>query len=109
MLTKKAQHIAEFAIVLGIMVLSFSAMNLYIKRGLQGRYKQFADSVYTQAFDREGGQYEPYYTQQGSSSLSRLEGSFVYNKSDNEFRTDASSATSRDSISMALPFIEEQE
>lgn len=61
--SKKAQSVAEYVIVLGLVVGAVVAMQTYVKRGLQGRIKDVVDKtddngtgVFTTA------QYEPYYT-----------------------------------------------
>lgn len=41
--TAKAQSIVEFTILLGIVALVFSGMQIYVRRGLQGRVKQASD------------------------------------------------------------------
>ncbi|MBL7081309.1 MAG: hypothetical protein ISS44_01910 [Candidatus Omnitrophica bacterium] len=40
----KGQSIWEYAFVLGLVALAFIGMNMYFKRGLQGRLKDLADS-----------------------------------------------------------------
>lgn len=61
-LNKKAQSVAEYVIVLGLIVGAVMAMQTYVKRGLQGRLKDAVD--YTES---SGGlqfttrQYDPYY------------------------------------------------
>jgi len=64
---KKAQNTAEYAILIGLIIAAATAMQTYIKRGLQGRIKGGVDYVakQTQELDTDGtgphGQYEPYY------------------------------------------------
>jgi Flp pilus assembly pilin Flp len=41
---KKADAIIEYAVIIGLVSLAFFAMNTYVKRGLQGRVKDMADS-----------------------------------------------------------------
>lgn len=39
----KAQSVSEYSLFLAIVLIAIIAMNAYIKRGLQGRYKDVAD------------------------------------------------------------------
>jgi len=72
---KKAQTTAEYAIVIAIVVGAVVAMQVYIKRGLQGRIKDAVDftgdnlSTNTN-FAFKSGQYEPYYLATASDSQS---------------------------------------
>jgi len=43
MLNRSGNTVVEYAIILGIVILAFSTMNIYIKRGVQGRVKDMAD------------------------------------------------------------------
>lgn len=58
----KAQSTAEYAIVIGLVIAAAVAMQVYVKRGLQGRIH---DAVSHQDTDTgamfTGNQYEPYY------------------------------------------------
>ncbi len=59
---KKAQTTAEYAVLIGLVVAALLAMQVYVKRGLQGRLRDATDRVATQ--NPEVGmtnQYEPYY------------------------------------------------
>jgi Flp pilus assembly pilin Flp len=64
---RKAQNTAEYAIVLGLVVGAVVAMQVYVKRGLQGRYKQAVDTYEGSHEVADWGgvnytkQYEPYY------------------------------------------------
>lgn len=64
-LNRKAQSVAEYVIVLGLIVAAVVAMQTYVKRGFQGRVKEAVD--YVENTDKpgvvtfSGGQYEPYY------------------------------------------------
>jgi hypothetical protein len=51
---KKGQTSLEFGILAIILLAAFLAMNLYIKRGFQGRWKASVDDF--------GDQYDPYFT-----------------------------------------------
>jgi hypothetical protein len=64
---RKAQNTAEYAIVLGLIVGAVIAMQVYVKRNMQGRIKQLTDynaQEVTQNWSASvdfGKQYEPYY------------------------------------------------
>ena len=68
-LGRKAQTTAEYAILIGLVVGAVIAMQVYVKRGLQGRMRDAVDHV--GANGDVGGtdlaftsaQYEPYYLQ----------------------------------------------
>ena len=63
-LNKRAQSVAEYVIVLGLIIGAVMAMQTYVKRGLQGRLKDAIDYADTGG---QGGlqfttkQYDPYY------------------------------------------------
>lgn len=67
-LGRRGQSTAEYAILFGLVVGALVAMQVYIRRGLQGRVKDavdFTGSGGTVAGDQmvfSGTQYEPYYT-----------------------------------------------
>jgi len=42
---KKAQSLTEYAILIGIVTAALIAMQIYIKRGIQGRIKDLADQL----------------------------------------------------------------
>jgi len=70
-LSKRAQTTAEYALVIALVVGAVVAMQVYVKRGLQGRVRQVADytgnDLYTNSgstFTFNGDQYEPYYSEQ---------------------------------------------
>lgn len=68
-LTRKGQSTAEYAIVIGLVIAAIVAMQVYVKRGLQGRVKDAVD--YRDSGDSVTGktvQYEPYYTQSSMTS-----------------------------------------
>ena len=50
---KRAQNTAEYAILIAVVVGAAIAMQVYVKRGIQGKVKEKVDEV--------GTQYEPYY------------------------------------------------
>jgi len=81
---KRAQNTAEYAIMIVIVIGVFSAMQLYIRRGLQARVKGGADNIPGAIIGQTTGvnanilgtanftQYEPYYYQKGSSNMGSL-------------------------------------
>jgi len=60
MLKNKAQSLTEYSICLAVVLIALITMNFYVKRGLQGRYRDLTD--YTTAKALASKQYEPYYT-----------------------------------------------
>lgn len=57
--TKKAQSAAEYSVCLALILAAFLGMQLYVKRGLQGKYKEAIDHAAKQSASPK--QYEPYY------------------------------------------------
>lgn len=53
-LNKRGQGTLEYAIIIAVVVAALIAMQVYIKRGLQGKLKQSSDEI--------GEQYSPGYT-----------------------------------------------
>ncbi|MCG2713864.1 MAG: hypothetical protein L6308_03335 [Candidatus Omnitrophica bacterium] len=73
---RKAQNTMEYALLIAVVIGVFSAMQLYLRRGMQARLKSGSDNI-TEAvlsgsnvtvFGNET-QYEPYYMVQGSSNF----------------------------------------
>jgi hypothetical protein len=62
---RKAQSTAEYAIVIGLVIAAAVAMQVYVKRGLQGKMKDASDITMTDttsgAVIGQTNQYEPYY------------------------------------------------
>ncbi len=63
---KRAQSTAEYAIILALVIGAVTAMQIYIKRGMQGKIKDVVDykgvegrELGTGEFSFTGGQYEP--------------------------------------------------
>lgn len=78
---KKAQNTMEYALLIAIVIGVFSAMQIYLRRGLQARIRQGADNipglVSTQAgstglFNASETQYEPYYIREGAYNMTTL-------------------------------------
>ena len=85
-LSRKAQSTAEYAIVIGLVIAAAVAMQVYVKRGIQGRirdavnYVDTGDSTETYgvnnpAYDADGNiQYEvQYQTAQGIQTIRDVE------------------------------------
>jgi len=59
-LNKKAQSTAEYAIVIALVIGAVMAMQIYVRRGLQGRIKDTTDYLATQTPELGNqSQYEP--------------------------------------------------
>lgn len=56
---KKAQSTAEYAIVIALVLGAAIAMQIYVRRGMQGGLKFVTDKL--KSSDSGAGQYEPYY------------------------------------------------
>lgn len=75
-LGKRAQTTAEYAILIAIVVGAVVAMQVYVRRGLQGRIHDAVnytgDVPANTTFNFSGNQYEPYYmaSESASSQLS---------------------------------------
>lgn len=71
-LRRRGQSTAEYAIVLSIVIAAVIGMQLYVKRGMQGKFKTVTDQFTNQrgtgalALTNSLNQYEPYY---GESNL----------------------------------------
>ena len=56
----KGQSTAEYAIVIALVIAAVTAMQVYVKRSLQGGVKFTVDKL-----KKDTGQYEPYYSASG--------------------------------------------
>jgi len=65
----KAQGLTEYSICLVIIVMTLMGMQLYVKRGLQGRLKDMVDETTRNVSAPR--QYEPYYTYRQVSRTAR--------------------------------------
>ena len=69
MLNRKGQNIAEYSILIALVIAAAVAMQVYVKRGVQGRIADAVDhapdtgEVAGSAIQFSTKQYEPYYTQ----------------------------------------------
>lgn len=61
-LNKKAQGTLEYALLIGVVVAGLIAMQLYLKRGYQGKLRESSDQI--------GGQYSPSWTT-GKSTITK--------------------------------------
>ena len=70
-----AQAISEICILLFVVVVALVGIQLYVKRGLQARYKTSVDAAVTMALVAANAgvyrQYEPYYRDDASLSGSK--------------------------------------
>ncbi len=76
--SKRAQSTAEYAILIAVVVGAVVAMQIYVRRGLQGRVKDIVDNVGDKQIvgadgtsvnnPFETGQYEPYYVSSDAKS-----------------------------------------
>lgn len=75
-LGRKAQTTAEYAILIALVVGAIVAMQVYVRRGIQGRIKNamdhtgVSDSVGNTTFNFTNEQYEPYYLSSDTQSSS---------------------------------------
>jgi len=65
-ITKKGQSTAEYAIVIGLVIAAAVAMQVYVKRGLQGKIKDATNLSLGSNFTTN--RYEPYYASQNLTS-----------------------------------------
>ncbi len=74
----RAQTTAEYAILIALVVGAAMAMQIYVKRGLQGRVRDVVDHTGTggevggEALQFSAGQYEPYYQASQAASNQQL-------------------------------------
>jgi hypothetical protein len=67
---KRAQTTAEYAILIALVVAAVTAMQIYVKRGMQGKVKDVVDGMGT-GMGYAGAvtsQYEPYYLNSTSNT-----------------------------------------
>lgn len=75
-LGKKAQTTAEYAILIALVVGAIVAMQVYVRRGIQGRVRNAVDHTGTSgtigntSFNFSAEQYEPYYLASDTASSS---------------------------------------
>ena len=75
---KKAQTTAEYAVLIALVIGAVVIMQVYVKRGIQGRVKDVVDhvgeggTVGNVQFNFSGLQYEPYYANSNSTSSQNM-------------------------------------
>lgn len=71
---KKAQTTAEYAILVAVIAATAIAMQTYLKRGLQGRFRDAVDNLQTQTSNiGTTGQFEPDYLESNFVSTRNVE------------------------------------
>ena len=88
----RGQNTAEYAIVIALIIGAVIAMQVYVKRGLQGRMKDATDYVASETTELGATkQYEPYYSdqsmtaaQKSTSEIEAQEGASKTTKGDQE-------------------------
>jgi hypothetical protein len=77
---KRAQNTAEYALLIAIVIGAFTAMQIYLRRGLMARIKGGTDNLPGMVIDKSDDpslnilgtvqQYEPYYLRRGQYDFS---------------------------------------
>ena len=78
--SKKAQNTAEYALLIALVIGVFSAMQIYVRRGLNARIKDGTDNLPRMVLGQTNGeasmdlfngteQYEPYYIREGAYTM----------------------------------------
>jgi hypothetical protein len=99
---KRAQTTAEYEVLIALVIGAVGAMQIYVKRGIQGRVKEVVDHVGSAAavgnstFCFTTCQYEPYYVCSQSNSSQNMTEQQAYQANGNVFRnTEANSGVNR--------------
>lgn len=82
---RRAQNTMEYAILIALVIGVFSAMQIYLKRGLQARIKAGTDNIPAVVSDLQAGgdvaglfgtqtQYDPYYIREGTYDMTTTSG-----------------------------------
>jgi len=100
MLNKKGQNIAEYVILVAIIIGAAAAMQVYLKRGIQGRMADAVDvapdaDVAGTTLSFKTKQYEPYYANSASDVTSTAEAHEVVGARGLIDKTGVSTNTSR--------------
>lgn len=87
---RKGQHLSECALILSLVLAALIAMQTYVKRGLQGRYRDATDRVVSALQEATGDssfplQYEPYYTHKSGETTSDITTTISQNKTEEVF------------------------
>lgn len=61
----RGQNLSEYSVLIAMLLVAFVTINVYVRRGLQGRYRDMVNDTTAKAAELGGvavkGQYEPYY------------------------------------------------
>lgn len=79
---KKSQTFQEYVILLAIVVTAFVAMQVYMKRGVQGRLKDLANQISTKQYEPEDTTSETSVSRTGTSTETENLGTYTVNSSD---------------------------
>lgn len=80
---RRAQNTMEYAILIALVIGVFSAMQIYLRRGMQARIKAGTDNIPGEVLTQAGSnanlfgtatQYEPYYIREGTYSMTTTSG-----------------------------------
>ena len=94
----RGQSMAEYAIVLTVVIGAIVAMQLYVKRGLQANVKDVADQVgsgLTKQGIADVSQYEPYYASSHYKVTQSQDGKEDYQTGGSVYRTTDKEETKR--------------
>ncbi len=81
----KGQHLAQYALIFSLVLVVLTAMQTYVKRGLQGRLKDATDGIVSGLRTATGdsslpSQYEPYYTHKSGKTTSNITTTVTQNR-----------------------------
>ena len=91
-MNKKGQTLLEYAILIIIILAVFIAMQAYVKRGIQGRWKASVDSLGDQYDPRFANSFTNYATNSTANSLVYIvpvDGGFVTQRQDTTNSTES--------------------
>ena len=80
---KKAQAFQEFVILLAIVASAFIAMQIYMKRGIQGRLRDLANQISSKQYESNETTSNTTITRTGSSTETEKTGTFKVVGSEN--------------------------
>lgn len=93
----RAQNLSEYAIVLGLVSLALVGMQLYIKRGMQGRLRDLANQISPTQYER--GNTEANYTTTRASNVTEAQARTTFSRTitnDTTVRTGNETTTNDD-------------
>lgn len=94
--SRSGQSMAEYAIVLTVVIGAIIAMQLYVKRGLQGKVKDVTDDVgLGLSTTKSTSQYEPYYASSDYKVGQSQSGKEDFQKTGKVFRDTTKEETTR--------------